>query len=142
MSRRTPFLMGIGPDVAAETECGGLTRGSTIYSEKPPPRPAAQAAVTDDFRNSRRGARRICTPPCTAGSSQLDEGKLGQLIHPNLRIPHLGGLHEFVPGDLASLIRPTHHHARKSRLSVLGRLVMEIAAGQCSRRRPSPFQNR
>src|ERR1700730_1858352 len=64
-----------------------------------------------------------------AGPRNLARAKLGEFIQVDLRIPHLGRLHEFVPGDLMSLIcGGARHHAGKSRLGAFGRLVVEIAA--------------
>src|SRR5216684_2168335 len=64
-----------------------------------------------------------------AGPRNLARVKLDQFVQVDLRIPNLGGLQEFVPSDLASLVcRGARHHARKRGLGALGRLVMEIAA--------------
>src|SRR6266550_116077 len=53
-----------------------------------------------------------------------------QLIQVNLRIPHLGGLQVFVPGNLVSLVRSgARHHAGQGGFGALGGLIVEITAG-------------
>src|SRR6266480_2509933 len=116
-------------DVVDEAACVVSAPAAAIYLERPPPRPATQLAVAEDFRNSRRDARRICTPPRQGFPRNLARVPLGQFIQVDLRIPYLGRLHKFVPGDLVSLVcGAASHHTGKSRFGALGRLVMQIAA--------------
>src|SRR5260370_24202092 len=53
-----------------------------------------------------------------------------ELVQVNLGIPHLGGLHQFIPGDFAPLVSGgARHHAGKGRFGALGGLTMEMAGG-------------
>src|SRR5437867_10239824 len=96
---QTPFLMeSAGGDVGALE----LAPATTDFANAPPPRLAAQAAVTEDFRNSRRVGGRI--------------GNLSaEFIQINFRIPYLFGFHSLFPSHFASRVSSgARHHAGKS----------------------------
>src|SRR5271157_5625787 len=64
MSKTRPFLIERGPGdgvrlAALDAEPPGAATRDPVT---PPPRPAAQAAVTEDFRKLRRDRLFICTP--------------------------------------------------------------------------------
>src|SRR5437868_8656434 len=70
MSISTPFLIGSGSGDAVVARLSGELLAEVLAEADTtdpaswlPPRLAAAAAVTDDFRNSRRDGERICTPP-------------------------------------------------------------------------------
>jgi len=91
-----------------------------------PLRPAAQPAVTEDSRNLRRDIWLICTPrwrlsgrrPFRPRFLKAPKPRLNpvekrtesgvatsaQFVQVNLWIPYLGGLHQFIPGDFASVV--------------------------------------
>src|SRR5919109_3279281 len=111
---QTPFLIErVGGD-AGDLKLEPATSDS---AKAPPPKPAAHAAVTEDFKNSRRV-----------------EGRMDNLSAPfiqvDFRVPYLFGFHHFFPSHFASRVsRRTRHHARKRGLAALGCLVMKVAAG-------------
>ena len=149
ISRRTPFLIGKG---AEDGVASALRDAGESAKSSPMPdmlSPVEQAAVTVVFRNSRREELHIHTsevfefrhstlilsgrPAAGIGSSEKQRSKIAtspQLIQVNLRIPHLGGLQVFVPGNLVSLVRSgARHHAGQGGFGALGGLIVEITAG-------------
>src|SRR5260370_24243445 len=123
MLKTKPFLMDrlAGPATETAADVGAAVRSSAAAL---PPRAAEQAAVTDDFRNSRRDERFIFIPHSTALA-------LAQPVQINFWVIDFVRLHQLIPGDLASRIRSgARHHARKRGLRAFGCLIMEIAAGE------------
>src|SRR5713226_6388386 len=122
MLKTKPFLMDrlAGPATETAADVGAAVRSSAAALL---PRAVEQAAVTDDFRNSRRDERSISTPHSTALA-------LAQPVQINFWVIDFVRLHQLIPGDLASRIRSgARHHARKRGLRAFGCLIMEIAAG-------------
>src|SRR5208282_1710770 len=91
------------------------------------PRLAAQAAVREEFRNARRDSWLMVVPHWKKAGAGV--ASLAQSIQINLGIPHLDGLHQFIPGDFALLVSGgTRHHAGKCGFGALRSLIVVFAA--------------
>src|SRR5208337_4571707 len=104
--------------------------------------------VTEDFRKFRRDRLLICAPRGSLSGwrrfvrdfkarksppdpvqkkTEPSAATSAQFVQVNPWIPHLGGLHQFIPGEFASTVGSrARHHAGKGRFRALGRLIMEI----------------
>src|SRR6184192_4386972 len=109
ISYQTPFLMeSVGGDAGA-LKAAPATRE---FANGPPPRLAAQAAVTEDFKNSRRVGERI--------------GNLSAVYLSRFSNPILLWISSVRPKSLRVRVsRGARHHAGKRGLSAFRGLVME-----------------
>src|SRR5258708_30465552 len=123
MLKTRPFLIArlAGPAARTAADMAGAARRSAAALL---PRAVEQAAVTDDFRNSRRDERSIFTPHSTALA-------LAQLVQINFGVIDFVRLHQLIPSDLASRIHSgARRHARNDGLLAFGCLLMEIAPAE------------
>src|SRR4029077_12942214 len=138
MSSRTPFLIGsAGEGLAATRDLPSV-----------PARVAAQAALTEDFRNCRRDSSCIIPPhpfsfllrmfirPARTLVRKYRHRSPGvvvrltspQLVQINPRLQHLGRLHYLLPRNLVILVRRcAREYAGNSRLGTFSSLVVKIA---------------